>query len=410
MNKKIICLSFIALTNTVLMAQNVMNVEVTNPSKIRKKSAPVVVCLKNHKDKKSALVTKDGVEIPSQLDDINGDGIYDELCFVTDIGNKEKQNFKIELYNSGEPRKYKSGVYAEMLLPNKKIKEKNKQDLFISSLTVEKGSNPYSAVHHHGPAFENEFIAFRLYFDHRQTVDMYGKYHKGLEIQQTQFYPDKQQLAAGFGDDVLWVGNSFGLGAIRGWNGNKPCMLEDVDHRTMAIVSKGPVRSIVKVADQGWNTMNEGKEKINMTTFYILYSGRRDCFVDVKFNKNVSGYKFATGIINVKNSVEFNDKKGLRGCWGTDWPVALKDSAGHKPETVGLGICIPQENIISELPADTDNYPYVVGTSTNSFKYNITFGSDNEDFGYHSSGEWFNYLKEWKEDISQELKIKVSVK
>ena len=102
----------------------------------------------------------------------------------------------------------------------------------------------------------------------------------------------------------------------------------------------------IKVADQGWNTMNEGKEKIDMTTFYILYSGRRDCFVDVKFNKNVSGYKFATGIINVKNSVEFNDKKGLRGCWGTDWPVALKDSAGHKPETVGLGICIPQENII----------------------------------------------------------------
>lgn len=399
-----------ALTNTALMAQNVLNVEVSNPSKSRKTAAPVIICLQDHTDTRSALVTKNGVEIASQLDDINGDGIYDELCFVTDIDKKETQNFTVELSNSGKPRKYKSGVYAEMLLPNKKIKEKNKQNLFISSLTVENGSNPYSAVHHHGPAFENEFIAFRLYFDHRQTVDMYGKYHKGLEIQKTQFYPDKQQLASGFGNDVLWVGNSFGLGAMRGWNGKEPCMLEDVDYRTMAIVSKGPVRSIVKVADQGWNTMNEGKEKIDMTTLYILYSGRRDCFVDVKFNKNVPDYKFATGIINVKNSVEFNDKKGLRGCWGTDWPVALKDSAGHKPETVGLGIYIPQGNIINELPADKDNYPYVVGTPTDSFKYNITFGSDNEDFGYHSSKEWFSYLKEWKEDISHDLKIKVSKK
>ena len=101
-----------------------------------------------------------------------------------------------------------------MMLTNKKIKSTNKQDLYISSLTVDNGTNPYWMLHHHGPAFENEMVAYRIYFDHRQTVDTYGKYHKGLELKQTQFYPDDEQKAKGFGDDVLWVGNTFGLGAL----------------------------------------------------------------------------------------------------------------------------------------------------------------------------------------------------
>ena len=29
----------------------------------------------------------------------------------------------------------------------------------------------------------------------------------------------------------------------------------------------------------------------------------------------------------------------------------------------------------------------------------------NESFGYHSAKEWFNYLKEWKKEIEQPVKI-----
>ena len=65
-----------------------------------------------------------------------------------------------------------------MMLTNKKIKSSNKQDLYISSLTVDNGTNPYWMLHHHGPAFEYEMVAYRIYFDERQTVDIYGKYRK----------------------------------------------------------------------------------------------------------------------------------------------------------------------------------------------------------------------------------------
>ena len=406
--KKLLFTLLLAAAGQTMMGQKTIEVNVTNPTKTDRQAQPVIVQLKDTgMDVKSALVRLNGTEIPSQLDDLNGDGQYDELCFLTDIAPKGRQTFTVELLPTGTPRSYEQKVYADMMLTNKKIKSTNKQDLYISSLTVDNGTNPYWMLHHHGPAFENEMVAYRIYFDHRQTVDTYGKYHKGLELKQTQFYPDDEQKAKGFGDDVLWVGNTFGLGALRGWDGTEPQMLQDVDHRTLRILSRGPLRTVVEVIDDGWNTMNPGKEKITMSTLYILYTGRRDVQVDIRFNKPATGYEFATGIINVKDSEEFSDKQGLRGCWGTDWPVSAKDSVGHKRETVGLGICIPAKNIVRELPVNKDNYPYVVNTATDELHYFITFGSDNEDFGYHSAKEWFEYLKAWKKDLEAPLQVKV---
>ena len=386
-------------------AQKTFDVTVTNDYPKAKSSAPVVLRLDKYGfDVKSALVKTDGREIPCQLDDIDQDGRFDELCFITDVAGNVSKKFTVTLYDEGEPRSYQPQVYVEMLLSNKKVKQSNKQDLYISQLTVDNGTNPYWTLHHHGAAFENDMVAYRIYFDHRQTVDIYGKYERRLELKETQFYPDEQQKAARYGDDVLWVGSTLGLGTLRGWDGGKPTMLTDVDKRSQRIISRGPIRTIVEVKDKGW-TPQPGDKPIDMTALYTLYAGRRECSVDVKFSKPAAGYLLSTGFINVKNSTEYSDKKGLRGCWGTDWPVSAKDSVGHKRETVGLGICVPEEYIVSEEPANKDNYAYVIKTDTDELHYKITFCSDNETFGYHSDEEWYSFLKEWKEDLAHPLRI-----
>ena len=405
--KKII-LSTLLLTVAYLycMAQNNFKITVNNSMKVFRSDVPVIVNLKQYGDVKSAVITCNGNEIIYQMDDIDNDGKYDELCFITDIDRNGQKVFNIQLLNSGTPKNFTSRVYVEMLLKHPKNKTQNQQNTYISGLTVDGKANPYECLQHHGPAFESELNAYRIYFDERQTVDIYGKNHKGLELHDTQFYPDKIQKNNGYGDDVLWVGSTMGVGTLRGWNGNKPLNLSEVKHRTEKIIAKGPIRTIVEVIDEGWNTGNKGKEPINMTTHYTLYAGHRDCYVDISFNKNVSDYEFATGVINVKNSQEFTDNKGLRGCWGTDWPVSEKDSAGYKRETVGLGICIPSKNIKKELTKDNDNYPFIITSTNNTLHYNIVFCSDNESFGYHSAKEWFKYLKEWKEELNSPLLIK----
>ena len=253
MKKRLVvsCLSVFCVA--ILHAQS-FSIVVDNPSKTDKKDAPVVLKLKDYTSNRvrSAVVTCNGKEIPSQLDDLNHDGVNDELCFLVDLKKKDLQTYNITLSDQGRQKRYPSRVYVDMMISNKKIKESNKQNLYISQLTVENGTNVYSMLHHHGAAFESELVAYRIYFDHRQTVDIYGKYRKGLELKETQFYPDNTQKANGYGDDVLWVGETLGLGSFRGWNGDSPTMLTDVDHRSQRIIANGPLRTIVEVVDEGW--------------------------------------------------------------------------------------------------------------------------------------------------------------
>ena len=398
--RKLFSIVLLALASAI-MAQQTITINVTNPSRSARSDEPVVINLTTYGNIRSALVTTNGLEIPCQLDDIDQDETFDELCFLVDLKGKEKKQYNVALFTEGEPRSYPARVFAEMLVRNDKVKEKNKHNNFLESITVRGDcANSYNIQHHHGVDFESELNGIRIYFDKRQTLDLYGKFKKRLELEATQFYTSEEQKTEGYGDDVLWVGNTFGLGAFRGWNGQEPTMIDPVRSRTQRIISYGPLRTIVELIDRGWQAPahnNLHPTPLNMTIHYTQYAGHRDTDVDVFFNRSVSGYLFSTGIINVKNSVEYSDRNGLRACWGTDWPSS--DTIKFKRETVGLGIYIPMKYVKREKPANKDNYAFVIGTTDNHLQYRVIYCSDNETFGYHSAKEWFEFLKEWKKEM-----------
>ena len=406
--KRTILWGLLATICATAVGQETINVSVSNPMKQERTDQPVVISLHDYGDVRSALVTCEGKEIACQLDDLDQDEQFDELCFLADLDKKEEKRYTVTLYHEGEPRQYPARVYAEMLMRNDKVKEKNRHDNYIESITA-RGDCAYSynLQHHHGVDFESELNGIRIYFDKRQTLDLYGKFKKRLELKETQFYTSDEQKQQGYGDDVLWVGNTFGLGAFRGWDGKEPTMIDPVRSRTQRVVSYGPLRTIVEVVDRGWqapSTLTSHPSPLNMTLRYIQYAGHRDTDVEVYFNKDVSNYRFSTGIINVKGSEEFSDKKGLRACWGTDYPST--DTVKWSRETVGLGICIPQKNIAEEMPANKDNYAFVVKTTGSHLGDKIIYTSANEEFGYHSAKEWFDFLKEWKCEVEQPILVK----
>ena len=396
-----IVLLFLSLS---MQAEKTLKVTVSNPSNYSR-TEYIVLRISQYGDVCTAKVTANQEEIPCQLDDIDQDEHFDELCFEAVLGKKETREYVVELMDEGQPRQYASKVYAEMLIRNDKVKEKNKHNNFVSSITVRGDcANSYNILHHHGVAFESELNGIRIYFDKRQTLDLYGKYQKRLELKETQFYTSKEQKAQGYGDDVLWVGNTYGLGAFRGWNGKEPTMIDPVKNRTQRVISYGPLRAIVEIVDQSWKA-DAALPPVNMTIRYTQYAGHRDTDVDVYFNRDVSNYRFSTGIINVKESEEFNDKRGLRACWGTDWPAS--DTINWKRETVGLGILVPQKHIVSIEPANKDNYALVVNTKDQHLSYKVIYCSDNETFGYHSAKEWFDYLKLWRKEVETPVKVSV---
>ena len=411
--RKLICFFLLTAFGLHASATRTVTVFVRNQLDNARTDQPVVISLAQYGEVRSALVTVDGQEIPCQLDDLNQDDIFDELCFLANLGERERKQFTVTLFDEGEPRSYPARVYADMLVRNtsdKKLK-KNQQNNFLESITVRgDAADAYHIQHHHGVDFESELNGIRIYFDARQTLDLYGKYQKRLELQDTQFYTDAEQKAQGYGDDVLWVGQTFGLGAFRGWDGTKPTLVEPVRSRTQRIISYGPLRTIVEVVDRDWqapltSSISHHPSSITMTLRYTQYAGHRDTDVDVFFNKNVSDYRFSTGVINVKGSVEYSDRHGLRACWGTDYPAT--DTTKWKRETVGLAVLVPHKNIASEEPANKDNYAFVVKIEGTHMAYKVNYTSANETFGYHSAQEWFDYLKAWRREVDHPVIVKI---
>lgn len=411
--RKLICFFLLTAFGLHASATRTVTVFVRNQLDNARTDQPVVISLAQYGEVRSALVTVDGQEIPCQLDDLNQDDIFDELCFLANLGERERKQYTVTLFDKGEPRSYPARVYADMLVRNtsdKKLK-KNQQNNFLESITVRgDAADAYHIQHHHGVDFESELNGIRIYFDARQTLDLYGKYQKRLELQDTQFYTDAEQKAQGYGDDVLWVGQTFGLGAFRGWDGTKPTLVEPVRSRTQRIISYGPLRTIVEVVDRDWqapltSSISNHPSSITMTLRYTQYAGHRDTDVDVFFNKNVSDYRFSTGVINVKGSVEYSDRHGLRACWGTDYPAT--DTTKWKRETVGLAVLIPHKNIASEEPANKDNYAFVLKIDGTHMAYKVNYTSANETFGYHSAQEWFDYLKAWRREVDHPVIVKI---
>lgn len=399
-----ICLALLAggLSASAQGQEKKIEVIVENPWNTEKVDEPVVIDLSSLGagfTVKSATVFDGTNEIPSQLDDMNGDTRADELAFVINLPASGKKTLNVILSSLKSDKTYPARVYAEMLFRTSK---KNKYAKGYA-IYADGASDTYNVQHHHGAAFESELVAYRIYFNEKQTTDLYGKFHKGLELEESQFYPTDEQLKRGFGDDVIKVNSSCGAGTLRGWDGTQSTLIKPVAVRGQRILASGPVRTIVDAEVKGWQYQNK---ELNMINRYTLYAGHRDAQVDVLFDAPLDKEVFCTGVQNITGHADmFSDHNGLVASWGTDWPV--NDTVKYKKETVGLATYIPKKYVVKET-SDKENFLYTISApGKSSFRYYTSFTSCKETFGYPDKEKWFAYVQEWKKALEQPIKITV---
>jgi len=399
-----ICLALLAgeLSASAQGQEKKIEVIVENPWNAEKVDEPVVIDLSSLGagfTVKSAIVFDGTNEIPSQLDDMNGDTRADELAFVINLPASGKKTLNVTLSSLKSDKTYPARVYAEMLFRTSK---KNKYAKGYA-IYADGASDTYNVQHHHGAAFESELVAYRIYFNEKQTTDLYGKFHKGLELEESQFYPTDEQLKRGFGDDVIKVNSSCGAGTLRGWDGTQSTLIKPVAVRGQRILASGPVRTIVDAEVKGWQYQNK---ELNMINRYTLYAGHRDAQVDVLFDAPLDKEVFCTGVQNITGHADmFSDHNGLVASWGTDWPI--NDTVKYKKETVGLATYIPKKYVVKET-SDKENFLYTISApGKSSFRYYTSFTSCKETFGYPDKEKWFAYVQEWKKALEQPVKITV---
>ena len=99
MNRLNLIMMALALVLSAKAEVKTLKVKVANPSSVERTAVPVVVPLAEQYS--TALVKLGDKEIPCQLDDLNDDGVYDELSFLTNLvfGCSIRKQFPIKGFN-----------------------------------------------------------------------------------------------------------------------------------------------------------------------------------------------------------------------------------------------------------------------------------------------------------------------
>lgn len=278
----------------------------------------------------------------------------------------------------------------------------------------------YHDLHHHGVAVESELMAYRIYFDKKQTIDVYCKRTPRLELAESFWYPNDSLLAEHYGDDILRVGGTVGVGTVKYWNG-KLCHIEDVGERQQWIVRQTADTAVIAVCDIDW-TVPDGKEDVpetrtvvNLDVEYMMCAGHRDMRCDVTVSERMEG--LCTGVQRIKQSAFSHQPSEVRiqtlengvvlSSWGTDWPV--NDTVKYAKETVGLGVFIPKE-FAGECVYDAKNNLCLLKLSAFSNQYSeehyrahfylTCVGATKEDNPVaRNAEEWEAYLKKWAKEL-----------
>lgn len=383
--KSTLLLFFLSMSAIVSAAS--FRITVSNPNPSALKDAPVVVKLDQYTkipaSKRSQLaVFENGKQISSQLDDLTMDGIADELVFLTDLNAGESKKIVIKTISDKKRNEFPAEVYVSLLK-----KEANGSHTFVTEASSTK-NDMYNALHHHGVAFESELMAYRIYFDNKSTIDVYGKKKRQLEIAQTGWYPSAEQLAAGFGDDILLVSSWVGVGTVKGWDGTKATHIDKFDRRTQRIVATGNLRTVAESEVLGWDY--EGK-KIDMTVRYIMYARHRDAVVEIRATENIN--HLATGVQQIGGG-SLHSTNELVGSWGSHYPQP--DTVKYAKETAGLGVHVPRVYNGKHVMDGVNNLilmPYKKGEVLRFYMTCVAAKEENNSIT--SDNKFFAYLKEW---------------
>lgn len=390
-----------------------VSVTVTNPSNADRHDVPVVVNLHKALGKKaasvrSAKVTAPSIQgravggsLPSQLDDLDGDLVFDELAFVCDVPAKVSVTFMVELSSVSLPSHFPPRTAAFM-----KVWDRKYRYPYINSIEYQGRNEPlatYDAIYGHGAQWESELVGFRVYMDHRQSIDIYGKPTPQLVLDKTNFYSTRDDIAAGLGCDILFVGPSVGAGSFRGYVNGAPTYVDSVEARGQRVIASGPVRAIVEVWDKNWFYNDK---TLQMRQRYTIYAGHRDVEVDVTLaGEGLDSELFCTGVqkLEMDNEGYMALTSGLVGSWGRNVP---DKAAEDLVEGVGLGVCAGQDYLV-EKREDTYNYLTILRPHDGHIRYHLAICALMERDGFKDSKGWFAWLEQWRRQLEEPCKVKV---
>lgn len=163
----------------------------------------------------------DEKEQPLQFVDANVDGRWDEIVFLSSFQPMQVKTFVLQ----------KHGIHAlpaqnyPVQSAHLRMKPLLPDSSFGTSIRYAEMSPPRQPADFtkhrlppyltEGPGWENDKVAFRLYFDTRNTIDIYGKRIAGMVMDTIGANPaNSYHTLSAWGMDILRVAKSLGAGSL----------------------------------------------------------------------------------------------------------------------------------------------------------------------------------------------------
>lgn len=297
-------------------------------------------------------------ELPSQVDDLDSDQKPDELVFQIDLQPKQTRVVTISFGDSASlsranrlRRKYQARTYAKF------------------------------TTRYEGIGWESDVNAWRLYFDKRNAIDLFGKRRAGLSLEVFGKPEHNYHEESPFGRDIYKIGNALGIGAVGALVDGKVIKVAEVNDRSWKIISTGPVRAIVELDYKGWQVAGRPIDLISRMT---VWAGERG-FDHRIITSNAAGLTFVTGLprkpgLSEIVTSEAGSKMRVVATWGHQVLMTGATATESLPDQ-NLGLVVVMSwppDAADSLPSDADNLLTVIPVNQGTANWYVSAAWDQE--------------------------------
>jgi unsaturated chondroitin disaccharide hydrolase len=332
------CLAAVCALSGLLPARaepgiKVLKLAVTNPSNDLRQAEDIVVSVASLKHvapdfkpgsvmvttSEAATLDQDAraiyaTELPSQADDLDGDGKYDEIAFQIDL--KPRQTLIVTIAY-GDPA---TMAHLRAQYP--------------------KRTDAKFAKRYEGPGWESELTAWRLYFDKRNAIDLFGKRRPGLYLDMFGSPEYVYHMESPFGRDIYDIGDAIGPGGVAALVDGKVAKIAEVAERKWCVITAGPVRSIIEIEYKGWAVAGRTVDVVSRITQWAGEHGFEHRVTIV----NGEGLTFVTGVPKKKEiPLVASGETGVLATWGHQVvsPGAKAMHLDLPNENLGVAVFVP---------------------------------------------------------------------
>lgn len=347
------------------MEWEVSKIKLVNP--LDKRRANAEICITSDLLKSDNLAVSffhDNTQIFHQITDCNGDSDYSDFLIIADFQANEVKTVLAYQHDN--------------FLPATKFPLRTQSDMGIRVGGTSDDKNILSGGHYipiesarlpklhfvgdrlfkyEGVGLESDQVAYRYYFDHRGSLDIFGKKTTELVLHNVGLDGTDYHALDDWGMDVLKVGNSYGLGTPAIWHEDKAHRLSEFSNLTMERTSGVNTASF----QLNFSKLQSNKELIDVTTRYAINYGAAKVRVDVFSSKTIPSW--STGIVNhgVTEISQHNTNKH----WSYLATFGPQSLAG---DNLGLAIFYRSKDFV-KTENDKKNHHVVLQPHSQQFSY-----------------------------------------